>query len=192
MSDKTYTEDDLKAAVAAAIEPLAAKVRELEAKDAEAETEAKIAEAVAALTEEVAEAKKALDIATAEAEKAKNELADITSFLEAEKTEAEAQAAAAERRSERVDEVKANADYKDEYIEAQADRWASMSDEEFAGLIEDLKAAGVKSSKGDADDTLPTDTKLTAASEKANKDGADSNLGAVLELRRAGIDARRI
>lgn len=189
MSDKTYTEEDLKAAVALATQPLAAKIAELEAKDAEAEIETKVAEAVAPVKEELDQAKKDLDVATAAVEAAKSELEDVKTYLAAEAEAAKAAEEVAERKAQRIEEAKAF--YKAEYVEAQADRWAAMSDEEFAGLIEDLKAAGVKSGKPE-DDKLPEETKLSAGRETASSDDAKTNLGAIHELRRAGIDARRI
>lgn len=190
-NDKTFTSEDLAAAVALAVQPLKDKITELEAKDAETETETKIAEARAELETKVSELQTELDVKVAEVEASKQELEDLKTSIEAEKTAAAEEAAREERKTTRLDEVKENASYSDEYLATHADRWASMTDDEFAGLIDDLKAAGVK--KGEkSDDKLPSETKLNASSEKANKDEVKTHLGTVLDLRAAGFDARRI
>lgn len=192
MSDKTYTSEELAAAVALAVKPLEDRITELEAEDAEAEVEAKIAEAKAELETKISELQTELDVKVAELEAAKSETEAIKSFLEAEAAREAEEAAREERKSARLEQVKENASYSDEYLETHADRWASMSDDEFAGLIDDLKAAGVKKSEEKKDDTLPSDTKLNASSEKASQNGETTALGNVLNLRRAGIDARRV
>lgn len=191
MSDKTYTSEELAAAVALAVKPLEDKITELEAKDAEAETETKIAEAKAELETKISELSTALDVKVAEVEAAKKELEDLKTYLDAEKARVDEEAAREARKSERVEQVKENANYPDDYLNGQADRWAAMSDEEFAGLIDDLKAAGVKKAD-EEDDSLPADTKLTGASEKASKDGDTSVVRSLLEFQRAGVKLNRI
>lgn len=191
MTDKTYTEAELKAAVDAAIGPLSTKITELEAKHTEAEIETKIAEAVQPVADELAQAKTALDVAEAKVTAAEQALADVDAYLKAEKSAEEAAAEKASRKDARIADVKAVASYSEDRIAARADDWAEMADEEFASFIEDLKAAGAKPAEK-ADDKLPEDTKLAPGGEKASREGEGSALSGLLDVRRAGFDPRRM
>jgi chromosome segregation ATPase len=190
MSDKDYTKEDMDAAIAAAVKPFEDRLSELEGAKAEEALEAKIAEARTELETKVAELQTELDVKVAECEAAKKDAEDLKAFLTAEDERIKEEAAKETRKTERLDKVKENAKYSDEYLAAHADRWAEQSDEEFAGFIADLEAAGVTGDKSDKDDKIPTDNKLTTSRETASK--TDSALSGLLELRRAGIDARRI
>jgi hypothetical protein len=193
MSDKTHTAEDIAAAVALATKPLEDKIRDLEAEASKDETAAQIAEATAELETKLADAQGELDVKVAEAEAAKQELADVIAFLEAEEA-AKTEAAAAEaRKAERVEKVKESANFSDDYLAENADRWAKMADEDFDALVETIKTAAPKKEGASADDKIPADTKLAGASEKASQgEGGGSALSTILDLRRAGIDARRL
>lgn len=191
MSDKTYSESEVQAQIALATKALEDQIRDLEAKDLEAETEAKVAEATVALQAELDAAKAELDVKVAELAGANQKIEDIDAYLSAEKAEKEEAEAAEARKTERVEKVKENASFTDEYVAEHAERWAKMSDEDFEGLIDNLKASGSKGEKA-KDDTIPGDTKLAGTSETASKDESKSTLGTILDLRRANIDARRL
>ncbi len=191
MSDKTYSESEVQAQIALATKALEDQIRDLAVKDLEAETETKVAEATAGLQEELDSVKAELDVKVAELAAAAQKIEDIDAYLTAEKAAGEEAEAAEARQAERIEKVKENASFTDEYVAEHAERWAKMSDEDFEGLIDNLKAAGSKGEKA-KDDTIPADTKLAGTSETANKDETKSNLATVLDLRRAGIDARRI
>lgn len=187
MSDKTYTKEELDAAVAAAVSPLEAKVNDLLSEKTNEEIAAKIAEAVAEVETKLAEVQRELDVKTAEAESAKVELENARAYLEAEVAKAAEAEAVEARKAERTEAIKENANYSDEYIAANADRWAAMPDAEFAGLVEDLKSAGVK--KGDE---IPEKTGLNGGRETASKDEGKSALRSLLDMRAAGINPSRL
>lgn len=192
MAEKDYTEEDMRSAVAAAVKPLEDRLGELEGAKAEEAIEAKIAEAKIELETKVAGLEKDLDVKVAEATAAKQEIEDVKAYLKAEDEAVKEAASKEARKTERLDKVKENANYTDEYLDTHADRWAAWSEEEFAGFLDDLKAAGVtKSESSKKDETLPKDTKLSTTGETASKE-TTSALSGLLEMRRAGIDARRI
>lgn len=192
MAEKDYTEEDVKAAVAAAVKPLEDRLGELEGAKAEEAIEAKIAEARVELETKVADLQKDLDVKVAEVTAAKQEIEDINAYLKAENDAATEEAAREARKTERLDQVKENANYPDEYLATHADRWSAWSDEEFAGFIDDLKAAGVtKGESSKKDEKLPPETKLSTSRETSSHEST-SALSGLLEMRAAGIDARRI
>lgn len=191
MSDKTFSEEEVAAKVAAALKPLEDRIAAYEAEQAEGAVEAKIAEAVEPLEAKVAELQKDLDVKIAEADAAKAQVEEIEAYLAAEEAAKEEAAAREERQENRRAQVKEHANYTDEHIEANLERWTDMEDAEFAGFIEDLKAAGVKPAEKPKDDVIPDKTGLKAARETAAAEGR-SKLGAIRSLREAGYDARRI
>lgn len=190
MTDKTYTEDDFRAAVAAAVKPLEDRLAELEGDKASEAFAAKLAEVVGPLEAKVTELQSALDVKEAEATAAKTEVEDIKSYLKSEKEAVDETAAKEARKADRVAKVAENASYKDEYIAEHADRWAAMEDADFDAFLDNLKAAGVKpAEKSEKDDEIPDQTILDSSRETANKD--ESALAGLLDLRRAGFDSRR-
>lgn len=192
MSDKTHTAEELAAAVALATKPLEDKIRDLEAKGADDEVASKIAEAVKPVEDKLTEVQNELDVKTAEAAAAKQEIEDVKAYLKSESDSADEAKAVAERKDERIAKVKEVADFTDEYVTEKADRWAEMSEEDFDALVETIKTAAPKKEKA-GDEEIPDKTKLSGVSEKANQGGGDeSHLGSLLDLQRARIDARRL
>lgn len=187
MADKTYTEEDLKKAVTEAVKPLQDRLNDLEGAQGIAALQSAIDEAIKPHADKVAELQKDLDVKVAEAEASKKELEDVNAYLKAEDENAKAEAEKEGRKADRIAKVKANASYKDEYINEQADRWTEMDDAAFEGFLADLKSAGVK---GTPASQVP-DTKLQQG-EHANDDGEKPKLASILELRRAGVNAARI
>lgn len=189
MSDKTFSKEEVDAAVAAAVAPLQARMADLEAEKSAEEIQTQIDEAKAEVESQLAEVQKELDLKTAEADAAKQELEDVKAYLTAE-VEAQAEAAAKEaRKADRIEKVKEAASYSDEYVATHADRWAAWDDEEFAGFLSDLKATGVK-----PNEKPPVDTALNMGGENAslNGGGEKSALSGLREVVKAGFDPRRI
>lgn len=189
----SYTEDELKAkvdeAVASATKDLEAKVKELEEVRSASEVEAKLAEAKAEHETKVSEIQAQLDTAVLEAEKAKTEKEEIVAFLEAEGKKAEEAAALASRRDERLKQVAEVASFPQEYVEANADRWAGLDDEQFAALLEDYKAVGAK--KEDGEEEIPAGTSAMTASRESK--GDKKVMAEVIRgFRTAGVDPRTL
>ena len=199
MSDKTYTEDDLKAAVAEALAPVQAELDQLRLKDKASETDAAIEQVKAEYTSTIEDLQRQLDEEAIKAESARNELANVVSYLEAE-VNADAERAEFEaRRAARIEAVNEVAEFPEDRLEASADRWAKMSDEEFASLLEDFAAAAAPSKKGKKMDEQDEKDKDKAGLESTGfKPSETASLSdkslrrEVLGFRNAGIDPTRI
>ena len=199
MSDKTYTEDDLKAAVAEALAPVQAELDQLRLKDKASETDAAIEQVKAEYTSTIEDLQRQLDEEAIKAESARNELANVVSYLEAE-VNADAERAEFEaRRAARIEAVNEVAEFPEDRLEASADRWAKMSDEEFASLLEDFAAAAAPSKKAAKVDEQDEKTKDKAGLESTGfKPSETASLSdkslrrEVLGFRNAGIDPTRI
>jgi DNA repair exonuclease SbcCD ATPase subunit len=128
----TYTEDEVQARVSAAVAeataPLEAKLNEL---TQTSETAAAVQAVRAELEPKISDLQTQLDAAVLEAANATAERDSIIAWLEAEKAAQEAEAAMKARMDERITKVKAVASFPDEYLEANKERFAAMSDEDF-------------------------------------------------------------
>lgn len=190
MADKTYSEDEY-SVLANQVEELTAKVVELTAAAGDAEVDSRVAAAKVEAEESIAALQAQLDTATVEAETAKQAHADLIAYLEAEQVAAAEAAALEVRKAERVAQVKEIASFSDDYVDAHADRWASLPDEAFEATLEDWKAIASKAPAAKSDEgDIPAATALTATrSGTATK---SSPLAEVLNLRATGTDIRTI
>lgn len=191
MADKTYTEAEhtaaLANAVAEAVKPLEEKINAFSATQQSAEVDSKIAEVTAELTAKLEEAEAARDTAVLEAQSAKTAHDELVAYLDGVATEEAAKAEVAERRDERVGKVAEVANFPEDYVKSNADRWAGMDSEAFEALLEDYKAAGGKPAPKQ-DSLPPAGTALTAGREDLGSDPVKD----VIRLRDRSIDPRRI
>lgn len=188
---KTYTEDELRAAVEAAIGELRGELDTLRASQEASEIESRIQAAVATATEpltaQVTELQSKLDAAVIEAQ---NEKARADG-LEAEKVAAAEAATLAARKGERLDKVKEVANFPQEYLDANAERFAAMSDEDFEARLEEYRQIAVKATGTEGG--LPAKTALHAAAENGTGGGgSQSAVRDLFAMRRAGIDPRTL
>ncbi len=194
MADKTYNEDELQAAVASAIAPLQAALAELQAKDNEAAHEAALETLKAEYDGQLEELQKSLDTAVLEGTASKTELAEVYAWLEGEKSAADKAAEVAARRDERLAKVKEFASFPEEYVTANADRWAGLDEETFEALLDDYKAVSKVAGEGSGDegatDAALASTAMKAAAEK--KTDAVTDRRAVMSWSINGIDPRTI
>lgn len=181
------TEDDIKAAVDAATADAVATIAELRAKLAthdQAATEAAVAELQSKLDEAVAGRK------TAE-----EELTTTVAFLDAEHARVSEEVAAAARRDERVEAVRATAVFPSDYVEGNADRWAKYGEDAWATQLGEYQA--IAAARPAVSEVPVVDEKaapaLTAVTAVAN-DSTDrkSAVADVLALRSRGVDLRQI
>lgn len=187
-----FTKDQLEAAVAEATAAANARVTELEAQVkafAESQHQEAIDAAVANASTE-AQAKidglqEQLDAAVLEAnthkeafEKFQTELTELE-----EARTAEEQLAA--KREERVAKVAEVANFPEEHVKANADRWAAMSDEQFEQQLEDWRLIASKENT-----TVPSTTRLQAHRDKDQP--STSATREVFGLLRQGVDTRTI
>lgn len=185
---RTFTQEELDAAVAEAVKNLQTELETFKVQASQSEVETRIAEAKAEADAQVKELQSQLDAAVLEAQKAKQDHSDLVTYLEAEKTAAETAAAQAARRDERLDKVKEVANFPDEYMTANAERWAAMGDEDFEAALADYKLSGTKKDEGTTQ--IPSQTAMQAGREEASK--STSALREVFELHRLGVDPRRV
>lgn len=190
----TITEADVQAAVdkavADAVGPLQTELARFREDAGTAEIETQIAEAKAPLETQVAELQTELDAKVLEATAAQTELDELKAFLDEAATTAAAAAETAGRVEARKTEVAAVATFPEEYVTANAERWAAMDDSAFETYLEDLKIVAAKSNG----DRVPTGTALTASREGAGSTNGtvSAGLAAVRELRESGIDPRTL
>lgn len=181
--DETKTKLDEATAALAAAE---AEIAELKRASADSEIQARIDEATAELTAQVAELSAAVEAKDAELKAERDARAEEKAALEA----AAAAAAAEELKATRLEEVKAAGVYTDEFFASDiatsaVDRWAGMSDTEWANqkaewaLLRPAAAAAEKPDPNEdpAKDTLPPVSPLSAAADTAGSTGS-----AVLDL----------
>lgn len=191
---KTYSQDELDAAVAAAVKPLEDSLQEFKASMEQSEVEQRHAKEKAELEASIAEIQAQLDSATLKAGEADKKYEELVAFLEAEQAKAEAAAEIARRREERLAVVKQVAStFSDEYMEANADRWAAMADEDFAALTEDWKNIAAKAAVGEeseeSDESLTGQTAMTAS---RNDESGKSGLRDIFDLTLSGVDPRTV
>ena len=195
---KTYTEDELTTAVAAAVAPIK---EASEAKVAELESELEDLRAAKADEEtasEIDSLKAELEKAELRANEAEARIKEITDYL-AEQAELEEVASYLEAvKAERLEVIK-GFNFAEERVEANLDRWVAMSDDDFAALVEDYTAiveaskASIESNEEIIEDEIPSETAMshTRTEDTASKD-TSSAFAAVLGARRAGIDVSKL
>jgi hypothetical protein len=189
----SFTQEQLDAAVAAAVAPLKEQISTFEAKASNEEVEAKIAELKTESDAKIAELQAKLDSAVLEASEAKKTVEDTTAYLEAVKSEQDAAAELASKKESRLTLVRDAANFPDEYIDANADRWASLDDTAFEALVNDWRAIAAK--KDESGSSAPATEKLlasTAMVASREDQGSKSAVSSLFELAANGADLKRI
>lgn len=186
---KTYSEEEHNALLAE-VADLKTKVAALAKANEDSEVDSKIAAAAAEIESKVTDLQTQLDAKVLEAEAAKTANENFVAWLEGERTAAAEAAELASRKDARTAQVKEVASFPDEYLVANADRFAAMSDEAFEAALEDWKEIASKSAKAsDKGDALPSATAMTAS---RSTDENISVLHEVLGLRFQGVDVRNV
>jgi len=188
VSTKTYTEEEVAQAVAEAIKPLEEEAAKLRVAQQSSEVAEQIAAAVEPLETRVSELQAELDEATLRAQTEKDRADGIVAWLDEEGTKAEEAAAVSARKDERVAKVAEVAKFPDEYVEANADRWAAMSDDDFEVALEGWRE--IASTNGTVKvptSELPRETAMGGSRDGAAKPSAAREL---IRMRQHGIDIR--
>jgi DNA repair ATPase RecN len=192
----TFTKEEVDHAVAEAVAnavaPLQAELDNVKAKaDADA-VDARIVEVKAEFDVKLEDMQKALDAAVIEAQAAKEERDSLVSWLENEKVAQEEASERIARTEERLSKVKEVANFPDDFVEAQTERWVSMSDEDFDATVEGYKVAAEAAKAAHGGET--TDP-LAATAMKAERDEANGkkfSLGEFMKSSRMGFDPRTV
>lgn len=197
---KTYTEEELAAAIADAVSPLQTELDTAKASKTEQEIAAKIADAIAPLEAEKADLQTALDAALveaqaalAEAEEERNEYASLVAYLESVLADEAEEAAYTAKKTERLAQVEEVASFSDDHKAANADRWAKMSDEDFDAQISDWKeiASATKTPAKTEEKKIPAVTAMVAS---RSSEGTDkfANMRQIMRAGVAGNDPRTL
>lgn len=177
-------EATIKAAVDEATKPLLARIAELEKSAETSEQEAAVAAVRAEYEGKLSDLQAQLDGKVLEAQTEKERADLLVAWLEGEKEAQEQAAELASRKDERLAKIKEVASFPDEYLSEHAERFAAMSDDDFATTLESWKAIGAKKD-GEAGDRIPSGTALHAARDSEPARGG-SALKEVIGLRRNG------
>lgn len=166
---ETITKETHEALLQKAVDDATAQLRE---EKADLETQ------VADLTSERDQAAQRADEAETEVSRLEGELdtaqvklkssEDEIASLQEEISERDDAMAKKEKSEERAEEVRALGLFPEEHIAEKAERWATYSDDEFAELIEDWKAARSTSKE---DGSVETASRITGSSEGAGTNG---------------------
>jgi hypothetical protein len=192
----TYTDEEMKAATDAAVvkatSALQAKVAELEKAAETSQTEAQIAAARTELQAQLDEATAKLDAAVLEAQGEKAKREEIETWLSEEAAKAEQAKLITARRDDRLTRVKEVASFPDDYLEKNVDRFAAMSDEDFAARLEEWREIAAKAGTPVGGGGIPSQTSLTASRDGSGRSSSTgmAEVREVMGLRNQGIDPR--
>lgn len=193
---KTYTEDEFNKAVADAVAPVKAELETLKSTLTESKVEDRVAEAQAEADEKVAEAQAGLDNAKAAQSVAEKTLEDTVAYLTQIEDERAEEAKREELRASRRSSIEELALYDEDFINSKLDFWVSLSEDDFAALVESIKVTAEKAAE-----------KAKASEQESDNDGSDvldstrndsagaeskDDLGSVLGARSAGVDIHSI
>lgn len=153
----TFTQEELDAAVAAAVAPIQAELQSLKDSAAESEVDTRVAEAKAEADARVAELQGQLESAVLEAEAAKNELANLTAYLESEKEAAELAELYEAIKADRKAKIAEVASFPEDFLEANLDRWCAEDEEAFAARLEEWKISSSKKEEEVVDEAKLSD-----------------------------------
>lgn len=166
----TYTKEDIDSAVAEAVKPLQDRIRELETASEQSELQARFDQEKAELEEKVRDLQTQLDSAVLTAEEAKSAYQGLLDFLAEEVAREEAAREVEARKESRLAVVSEVAKFPEEYVKANADRWAELSDEEFEAVVNDWKAISASTASEElppAGSALSTERETAASSKRA-------------------------
>lgn len=188
---KTHTEDELKAAVDAAVAAVVAakdaRISELEAEDLQDSiakaVEAAVAEVTTAKAAEIADLMSQVATESAARKAADENHAAVLAWLE---TEAET-AHLKEVAGERLSKIEAVGVFTDELIEKNKERWVAMTDEAFAAQLEEYEQIAALHPKSN-----PVPSTRSAMTASAGASRPKSAASEVINLRRKGVDIRHM
>lgn len=186
-----FTQADIDAAVAAATSPLQQRLTELEAQAQESEVGKAVSTAVADKETQITDLQTQLDTATAGRTAAESKLTETEQFWTdaiAAHQEAVTIAARKETRLGQAAELKV---FSDEYIAQNADRFAAMSDDDFAARIEEWKLIAAQHDVGEGSKP-PAKTAMVASRTDQSSGDKGSALSRLAELRTRNVDLRTV
>ena len=179
--EKTFSKEELEAAVSAAVAPIQAELDSIKESTEQAEVDSRVAEAEAEADRRVAEIQEQLEAAELAAGNARTELANTIAYLEGEKETAELAEWADALRTARKAQVEEVANFSPEFVEANLDRWVAESDEDFAARVAEWEVSSIKPAVEKEDDKADLDTAMSNVRPVDSDKSAGSLLGSFLE-----------
>lgn len=191
----TFTQEQLDAAVAEAVAkavaeataPLQEKITQFESAQAESEVGQAVAEATAPLNEQISQLQSELEAAVLAQTAAEQAKAEIEQFWAEAIAEKEAAEAAEARKEERLAKIREVANFPEDFLEKNADKYAAMSDEDFEARLEEL-AEQAKTIAEKVGTGVPSTTALTAARETGGSTNPGSSLSELKNFRRSLVN----
>ena len=149
--DKTFTQEQLDAAVEAALAPIRDELKAFKDAEAAGEVDSKIAAAKAEAESKLAEVQDKLDAAELKATNAEQLLADSLAWIQAVVDEQDTAEKAEAVKESRIAVLKEKTSFSDEKIAERIGDWAQLSDEAFADrLVEWEELSTAKTGTEDA------------------------------------------
>lgn len=191
VGDNNFTQDEVDAAVEAAVAPVQAELDNINKFLAESQVDDRVAEAMAAGDERVAEVQAELDKAVAAKGAAEKQLEETLQFFAELQELAELNELYEARKSERKAHIAEAASFSDEYIEQNIDRWAALIDEDFEATVADWKAIPSKAEVTDDKDESLRSTAMQNV-RPSGATSASSDLEDVLAAGKHGFNIKRL
>lgn len=188
---ETFTQEELDAAVEAAVAPVQAKLDELDKFLAESEVDDRVAAAQAEGEIKVAEIQAELDKAMNEAGTAREELESTLQYFADLQELAELNELYEARKLDRKTRVSEVASFSDDYVEANIDRWAAMADEDFEATIADWQAMPAQAAQEQEEQDFGRSTAMQNV-RPASSSSVASDLGDILAARKHGFNIKRL
>lgn len=190
---KTYTEEELSAAVMAAVTPVK-EAAEAKVEELTSEIDSLRAAKETEETEDAVSAVKAeADLAEARAVAAEEKLAETLSWLEEQAQLAEISQYLEDLKTERLAVIEDVASFSEDYVSANVDRWVAWSDSDFAAFVEDLKAIKSADSASKSEkDSGKTKSETAMSNTRSSEHDAKADAAVVYSGIRRGVDIRRL
>jgi|JI9StandDraft_1071089.scaffolds.fasta_scaffold06175_2 hypothetical protein len=191
--DKTFTQEELDAAVLAAVAPIQAELQSFKDSAVEGEVEARVAEAKAESDAEKADLQAKLDEAVNAKGAAETELANVLAFLATESEAAELAEWFTAIKAERKAQIEEVANFPADYLEANLDRWCEKDDAEFAAMIADWKIASAPKAVEPAGEEAARETAMkNIRPVESGSTVLKGDLANLFGAADAGIDIRKV
>lgn len=190
---ENFTQEDVDAAVEAAVAPVQTELDGLKAFLGEAEEDERVAAVKADYETQVNDLKAELDAAKNEAGAAKDELESTLQFFADLQELADLHELYEARKEQRKADVADAASFTEEYIDENIDRWAAMSDEDFAAVVADWRAIPSKAAEEGSDEN--EDYRSTAMQGVRPSGGSASvsdDLADLLAAQKHGFNIKRL
>lgn len=185
-----FTQADIDAAVAAATSPLQQRLTDLEAQAQEGEVGKAVATAVAEKETQITDLQTQLDAATAGRTAAESKLAETEQYWTAAIAAQEEAVAIAARKDTRIGQASEIGVFSEEYLAQNSDRFAAMSDADFAARLDEWKLIAAQA--GGETQAPPATTAMVASRTDQPGVKPSSTLGRLAEMRARSVDLRAV